>query len=79
VLTSPLNEISYWAHTVMYWTAGGLRTNGSLFLLTQGQVDQGMTGNVVVLKMSSVWDVWQDADLEVDLPILQRYLSWFPG
>lgn len=63
----------------MYWMAGGTGVNLSLFLLTKGQIDHGLTGNVVVMKMSSVWDIWQDADLEADLPILLRYISWFPG
>jgi len=62
---------------LMYWMAGGSAVNASLFLLTEGQLDRGLTGNVVVLKMSPVWDVWQDADLEADLPILKRYLTWF--
>jgi hypothetical protein len=63
----------------MYWEGGGNCVNLSLFLFTEGKADQGLTGNVIVIKSSPVLDIWQDADLEVDLPILKRYLSWFPG
>ena len=31
-----------------------------------------------MIKSFHVLDVWQDADLEVDPPILKRYLSKFP-
>lgn len=63
----------------MYWAGNGSHVNTSLFVFTDGKADQGLTGNVVVIKSSPVYDVWQDSDLEVDLPILKRYLSWFPG
>jgi len=50
--------------------------NLSLAHLTDGKARQGWTRNFVVLKSSPVHDIWQDADLEADLPILKQYLSW---
>lgn len=62
----------------MYWTAIGT-VNQSLMTFTEGRLDPGLTHNLVVFKMSPIFDIWQDADLEADLPILKQYLSWFPG
>jgi hypothetical protein len=63
----------------MYW-GGGTVVNPTLAQFTEGRADPGMTGNIVVLKMDhEVFDTWQDANLEIDLPLLKKYLSWFPG
>lgn len=62
----------------MYWTAIGT-VNQSLMTFTEGRLDPGLTHNLVVFKMSPIFYIWQDADLEADLPILKQYLSWFPG
>jgi hypothetical protein len=48
-------------------------------LFTEGRTAQGLAGNIVVITSSPIYDVWQDANLEVDLPIVKPYLSWFPG
>jgi len=62
---------------LMYSEAGGRNhVNLSLAHLTDGRARQGWTRNFVVFKSSPVHDIWQDADLEADLQILKRYLSW---
>jgi hypothetical protein len=53
--------------------------NLALAHLTDGKAPQGWTRNLIVMKSSPIYDVWQDAELEADLPILKPYLSWFPG
>jgi hypothetical protein len=64
----------------MYWEGAGAHSiNRSLAHFTDGKACQGWTRNLIVIKSSPVHDIWQDAELEVDLPILKRYLSWFPG
>jgi hypothetical protein len=64
----------------MYWEgAGGHGVNRCLAHFTNGRARQGWTRNLFVIKSSSDLDIWKDAELEVDLPFLKRYLSWFPG
>jgi len=75
-----LLDLFWVAPPVMYWEGAGIQSfNTSLANLTNGQARQGWTRNLIVIKSSPVFDIWQDAELEVDLPILKRYLSWFPG
>jgi hypothetical protein len=56
--------------------AGRHHMNLSLAHLTDGSACQGWTRNFIVFKSSPIYDIWQDADLDADLPILKRYLSW---
>ena len=73
-------SIYFGLHSVMHWEGAGIQSfNSSLAHLTDGQAPQGWTRNLIVIKSSPVHDIWQDAELEADLPILKRYLSWFPG
>jgi len=61
----------------MYSEAGGKNhMNLSLAHLTNVKARQGWMRNFIVFKSSPVYDIWQDADLEADLPILKRYLWW---